>query len=76
MKPKRPKITYRSDTTGHLYHMIQMDLSSFIIVVTDFQGTQSVDISKKYMHQSTWIDTVHDFFDIITVHINHDKWEE
>lgn len=69
----QPKITYRSDTTGCSYQMMQHK-GSFTIQVIDFDGL-IIDESGTYIYLNVWRSNINHFFDVITVHINTKRWE-
>lgn len=70
----QPKITYRSDSTGCTYQMMQHG-GSFTIQAVNLDGV-CVDESPRYAYVvDGWRKSIDLFFDVITVHINHSKWE-
>ena len=69
----RPKIVYRSDSTGCTYNMVQQH-GSFTIQVVTFDG-KIVDGSHPFIYLKVWRANIDNFFDVITKHINTGKWE-
>lgn len=70
----QPKITYRSDTTGCTYQMMQHN-GSFTIQAVNFDGMVIAE-SHAYIYLAVWRTNINQFFDVITVHINTGKWED
>lgn len=69
----QPKITYRSDTTGFTYQMMQQD-KSFTVQAVNLDGVV-VDESHNYTYVWPWRLSINCFFDVITLHINTGRWE-
>ncbi len=65
----QPKITYRSDSTGCSYQMMQRD-RTFVVQVVDMDGKIKVE-SPVYAYSFPWRNTINMFFDIVTEHINN-----
>lgn len=70
----QPKITYRSDTTGYTYQMMQHK-GSFTVQAVNFDGVIIVE-SHAYIYLRVWRSNINSFFDVVTTHINTGKWEE
>lgn len=68
----QPKITYRSDTTASSYQMMQRD-SAFVIQVLNLDS-EVIFESPEYRYVMPWRNTIDLFFDVVTVHINTNKW--
>lgn len=68
----QPKITYRSDTTGHSYQMMQQG-GSFTIQVVNIDDI-IIDESHPFIYLMVWRANIDSFFDVITMHINTGKW--
>lgn len=68
----QPKITYRSDTTGFTYQMMQHN-KAYTIQAVNFDGV-CVAESPQYPYIYPWMKTIHDFFDVCNVHINDRVW--
>lgn len=71
----QPKITYRSDTTGCIYQMMQHNGTLTIQAVNHLDGT-IVSESPCYAYHFSWRKTIDMFFDLVTVHINENVWKE
>ena len=69
----QPKITYRSDTTGCTYQMMQ-HRGSFTIQCVNFDGVV-IDESHSFIYLNVWRSNVNSFFDVITDHINGRGWD-
>lgn len=69
----QPKITYRSDTTGCTYQMMQ-HTSTFTIQAVDNMADVVVESSPQYAYRRPWRSTIDMFFDVCTVHINTGRW--
>lgn len=69
----QPKITYRSDTTGCTYQMMQHG-GSYTIQAVDLDGIV-VDESHRFICLAVWRSNINGFFDVITNHINGRGWD-
>lgn len=67
----QPKVTYRSDTTGCTYQMMQ-HLDSYTIQAINFDGLVVAE-SMRYAYVHPWRKTIDAFFDVVTAHINGGK---
>ncbi len=70
----QPKITYRSDTTASSYQMMQRN-SAFVIQVLNLDS-EVIFESPEYRYVMPWRNTIDLFFDVVTVHINTNKWAQ
>jgi hypothetical protein len=68
----QPKITYRSDSTGSSYQMMQRQ-GTFAIQVLNFDN-EVLSESPVYAYAFPWRKTIDMFFDIVTTHINENVW--
>lgn len=69
----QPKITYRSDSTGCSYQMMQRN-GTFAIQVINLDGI-FIEESPVYAYQFPWRKSIDLFFDKVTAHINGNSWE-
>lgn len=73
MNSNQPKITYRSDSTGCTYQMMQQN-GTFEVQVVDIDGIIKTQ-SPVYAYLFPWRKTINMFFDIVTTHINYNIWK-
>lgn len=69
-----PKITYRSDSTGCSYQMMQRE-GTFAVQVLTLDGEVKSE-SPVYAYAFPWRNTINMFFDIVTEHINDGEWKD
>lgn len=72
MSSNQPKITYRSDSTGCTYQMMQRD-GSYTIQAVNFDGIVVAE-SGYIIYLAVWRANINNFFDLVTEHINKGVW--
>lgn len=69
----QPKITYRSDTTGCTYQMMQQN-RDFTIQAVNIDGIVTSESELIRYSPGEWRNTIDHFFDIVTIHIIYGRW--